>query len=123
MTKLTITVVDLPTSCGEHSGIRLLLQTKKNYLAGADGVFSVELGWAANRKGEEHWVGDAVHFHGDGRRFIYLAWVDDRGQMFRRIKLYLSQIPDLTPEAESASVTISGRGKDGSPACATAKII
>ena len=123
MTKLTITVVDLPTSCGEHSGIRLLLQTKKSYVADVDAMFIVELERGKNRKGEEHWVGDAVHFHGDGRRFIYLAWIDNKGQSFRRIKLYLSQIPELTPEAESASVTISGRGKDGSPACATAKII
>ena len=123
MTKLTIAVVDLPASCGEHSGIRLLLQTKKSYQSAVEGVFSVELSRAANRKGEEHWVGDAVHFHGDGRRFIYLAWVDDRGQMFRRIKLYLCQIPDLTPQSDSVYVVISGRGNDGSPACSTAIIV
>lgn len=123
MVALTISVIDLPTSCIGHSGIRLLLQTKKGYLSATDGVFSVELSRAANRKGEEHWTGDAVHFHGDGRRFIYLAWVDNKGQMFRRIKLYLAQILELTPESESVNATISGRGKDGSPACSTAIVV
>ena len=55
-------------------------------------MFSVQLDRAKNRKGEEHWLGDAVHFHGDGRRFIYLAWLDCQGKMFRGIKLYLEQI-------------------------------
>ena len=90
MVALTISVIDLPTSCVGHSRIRLLLQTKKAYVADVGGSFTIGLELAKNRKREEHWVGDAVHFHGEGRRFIYLAWLDGRGQMFRRIKLYQS---------------------------------
>ena len=86
-------------------------------------MFSVQLDRAKNRKGEEHWLGDAVHFHGDGRRFIYLAWLDCQGKMFRGIKLYLEQIAGLNPESDLVSVTINGRGKDGSPACSTAIVV
>lgn len=68
-------------------------------------------------------MGDAVHFHGDGRRFIYLAWLDCQGKMFRGIKLYLEQIAGLNPESDLVSVTINGRGTDGSPACLTAIIV
>ena len=120
---LSISVIDLPTSFLDKDGIRLVLQTKESYFEAVQGVFLVELSPGVNRKGEEHWVGGAVHFHGDGRRFIYLAWLDSRGAMFRRIKLYLSQIPDLVPGASAVTVTISGRGKDGSPACSTAILV
>lgn len=123
MTELIITVQDMPTECFGMRGIQLALQTKKEHVVSPTGVFSVTLDRAKNLKGEEHWVGDAVHFHGDGRRFIYLAWLDSRGKTFRRIKLYLDQIPDLSPESTNVAVTISGRAKDGGPACATATIL
>ena len=101
----------------------MVLQTKKGYVEGVGDEFGVELSRAKNRKGEEYWVGEAVTFHGDGRRFIYLAWLDFRGKMFRRIKLYLDQITDLRPDVDSVAVTVSGRGKDGSPACSTAIVL
>ncbi|HLP00299.1 MAG TPA: DUF5990 family protein [Fimbriimonas sp.] len=123
MTELTITVHDLPTEHMGSPGIRLSLQTKQGLVHSPEGVFTVQLDRAKNRKGEEQWVGDSVNFHGDGRRFIYLVWQDKWGKMFRRLKLYLKQIPDLHPESVSASVTISGRAKDGTPACATATIL
>jgi Family of unknown function (DUF5990) len=122
MVNLTISVQDIPTECFGFGAIQLVLQTKKEYVMSSNGVFSVQLDRAKNRKGEEHWVGESVVFHGDGRRFIYLAWLDFRGKMFRRIKLYLDQIPGLSPDADSVAVTIRGRGKDGSPACSTAVI-
>jgi hypothetical protein len=71
------------------------------------------------------WTGDAVHHHGDGRRFIYFAWLSPTHggwKMFRRIKLYLSQMSNLG-DASAAQVTISGKGKDGSPACSTAILV
>ena len=86
-------------------------------------MFSVQLDRAKNRKGEDHWVGESVVFHGDGRRFIYLVWLDFRGKMFGRIKLYLDQILDLSPESDQASVTISGTGRKGGPAFSTAIVI
>lgn len=123
MTNLTISVQDMPTEFIGMGGIRLVLQTKKEYVMSANEVFSVVLDRAKNRKGEDQWVGDSVVFHGDGRRFIYLAWLDARGKMFRRIKLYLEHIPGLIPGVESVAVTIEGRGKDGSPACSTAIVV
>ena len=51
-------------------------------------------------------MGDAVVFHGDGRRFIYLAWLDARGKMFRRIKLYLEHIPGLILGADTHPLQI-----------------
>jgi hypothetical protein len=123
MVILTITVKDIPTECFGFGAIQLVLQTKKEYVMSLNGVFSVQLDRAKNRKGEEHWVGESVVFHGDGRRFIYFAWLDFRGKMFGRIKLYLDQIPNLNPESDQAGVTISGTGKKGGPAFSTAIVI
>ena len=102
-----------------------MLQSKKGYRVAQSGVFSVTFDRKLNRKGEEHWAGDDIHFHGDGRRFIYLAWVDQYGNMFRRIKLYLEHITGLDPSAidQDVSVTIAGTLKDGTPACSTAVVI
>ena len=123
MVNLTISIQDIPTEFKGMTGLRPALQTKKDYMLSSTGVFSVQLDRAKNRKGEEQWVGDAVHFHGDGRRFIYLTWFAGMGHSFGRIKLYLDQIPGLNPESGQASVTISGTGKRGGPAFATANVI
>ncbi len=123
MTNLTISVVDIPTECFGFGAIQLVLQTKKEYVMSSTGVFSVQLDRAMNRKGEEHWVGESVVFHGHGRRFIYFAWLDFRGKMFGRIKLYLDQISDLSLESDQASVIISGTGKKGGPAFSTAIVV
>jgi hypothetical protein len=123
MVNLTVSVQDIPTECQGMTGIQLVLQTKKEYVMSSAGVFSVQLDRGKNRKGEEHWVSDAVHFHGDGRRFIYLAWLDSQGKMFGRIKLYLDQISSLVPGADSASVSISGTGRKGGPAFSTAIVL
>jgi hypothetical protein len=123
MVNLTITVQDIPTEYEGLTGIRLVLQKKKEYVVSANGVFLVQLDRAKNRKGEELWVGESVVFHGDGRRFIYLAWLNGFGKMFGRIKLYLDQISGLTPESGQASVTITGTNKKGGPAFSTAIVI
>lgn len=121
---LKIQVADLPTRCEPYGNIRLQLQSKKELRDPVDGVFIATFERKANRKGEVHWAGDDVHFHGDGRRFIYLQWLGESGQMFRRIKLYLDQIPGLEPGVENVEVKIAGRmPKDGSPACSTARLV
>ena len=123
MATLTVRVKDIPPSHNEHIGLWLVLQTKTALVPPVNGTFTVEIGRAKNRKGEEHWGGDAVHFHGDGRRFLYLSWLDNKHQMFGRIKLYMDQIPNLTPESDYAEVTISGTTKRGTCAFATAIVI
>ena len=123
MVSLAIRVKDLPATHNEHEGIWLVLQTKKSLVPPMNGIFTVNLERVKNRKGEENWGGDAVHFHGDGRRFIYLGWMDNKHQMFGRIKLYLDQIPNLNTESDHAEVTISGTGKRGGCAFSTAIVI
>lgn len=113
----------MPTSFDGYGAIQLVHQSKKGCIQGTDGVFTINLERKVDRKGEEQWFGDSVYFYGDKRRFLYFAWISQYGQSFRRIKLYLDQIEGLNPEIQTLNVEISGRGKDGSPACSTAKII
>ena len=62
------------------------------------------------------WSGSSVGRNSDGRRFLYFAWRNQAGRMFRRIKLYQDQV-------RSEVVRVSGVLKDGSPACSTARIL
>lgn len=122
MAKLVVKIADAPAEFGAYGRIRLLHQSKKGFVPAVDGAFELELDHKEDRSGVLQWSGDAVHYHGDKRRFIYFAWVSEFGQSFRRIKLYLDQVPEL--EYGDAEVTIAGRmPKDGSPACSTAKRI
>lgn len=121
--RLHIRVDGLPTDWEPYGAIYLQLQTKKGFELAEDGVYVVPMERKPNRKGEIHWTGDGIHFHGDGRRFIYLSWVSARGERFRRIKLYLDLIPELESGNEDVFVTIAGTMKDGTPACSTARVI
>ncbi|MBS1703322.1 MAG: hypothetical protein JST12_16790 [Armatimonadetes bacterium] len=123
MTRLLIRVDNAPTRCEPYGAIRLQLQTKKAFEEAKDGVYTVPMSQKENRKGETHWAGDGVHYHGDGRRFIYLAWIGERGQRFRRIKLYLDHVPNLGEGEGDVEVTIAGTMKDGTPACSTARVL
>jgi len=125
MVMIQVAVLDAPKECAPYGAVRLAVQRKDGYDFGHDGVFNVSVVRQPDRKGTLQWKGDAINHHGDGRRFIYLAWLaspDTKPTMFRRIKLYLDQIADLN-EGQDVAVQISGRGKDGSPACSTAIII
>lgn len=121
--RLHIRVEGLPTTWESYGAIFLQLQTKNGFEPPTNGAYVVSMERKPNRKGEVHWAGDGVHFHGDGRRFIYLSWVNERGERFRRIKVYLDLIPELESGNEDVFVTIAGTMKDGSPACSTAKVI
>lgn len=123
MVRLSVRVVDMPTSFDGYGAIQLVHQSKKGCVPGNDGVFVIELNRKADRSGVEQWVGESVYFYGDKRRFLYFAWISQTGQSFRRIKLFLDSIPGLSPEVQAMETVISGRGKDGSPACATVKVI
>lgn len=72
-----------------------------------------ELTW----KGE-HPAGKMVVRQNDGRRFIYLVWLDARGERYGRIKLWAEQIaaPGTTGRV---LVRVPGRDGKGRPACAT----
>lgn len=65
---------------------------------------------------EGRWTGHFVGRNSDGRRFVYFAWCNQFGRMFRRIKLYQDQVVGDV-------VRVKGTMKDGSPACSTAQIL
>lgn len=121
MTILTVRVENPPTFFEPYGAIRLVHQSRRGYVEGTAGIFNLELDQKEDRSGKPQWSGDAVHYHSDKRRFIYFAWLSESGKMFRRIKLYLDQIPNLN--RHDMTVTIAGRMKDGSPACSTAKVL
>lgn len=113
---LTIEIVNPPESC-ENQGIQILLVDKKSGLISSkSNCWQVEIEQKPNRAGQVFWTGSTVQHHGDGRRFIYFAWINTTGQMFRRLKV---DINDVTPETKL--IQVQGTMKDGSPACATAK--
>lgn len=74
-----------------------------------------ELTW----KGE-HPVGPTIVRQGDGRRFVYLVWLDETGGRYGRIKLWAEQIasPGTTGIVR---VRIPCKDSKGRPACATVK--
>ncbi len=121
MVRLHVRFENAPTSFEPYGAIRLVHQSRKEYVEGKANTFALELDRKLDRSGELQWSGDAVHYHGDKRRFIYFAWLSESGKMFRRIKLYLDKIPGL--ESSEVTIRVAGRMKDGSPACSTARIL
>ena len=77
---------------------------------------SFEIGW----KGE-HPVGKMVVRQGDGRRFVYLNWLDASGGRYGRIKLWAHQIAPPGTFGE-VLVRLKGTDKKGRPACATVEL-
>ena len=111
---LCVEVIDTPVTWGEHGNIRLVWQSRVRpveYAAGNGSAWEMEVPLK-----EGVWTGPSVGRNGDGRRFLYFAWLDGRGKMFRRIKLYQDQVT-------APIVKLSGTMKDGSPACSTARLI
>lgn len=67
--------------------------------------------------------GPALKREKDGRYFVYVGWYGTKDGVrtrFRRLKVHLDQVPYLVWDCE---VVVAGRGKDGSPACATALVL
>lgn len=126
MPDLVVSFEDAPSEHLEYGPIELVLQLKgKNrtaeYESAPDRVWRIPL----ERKNGQ-WAGRAVQHHGDGRRFIYFEWrydVDGEPKGFRRIKLYLEHIVNLTEESGEVAVKVLGRDKKGSPACSTAVLV
>lgn len=103
MPTLTILVENIP------DGSHLALQTKTGYVDGDGPRFTVPYDL---RDGKP--TGPAVQRQPDGRRFAYLAWLQN-GTMVGRIKIQFDALP---PErlAEDNTVTISATNPKGKPA-------
>jgi hypothetical protein len=118
MPTLRICVKNMPP------GFDLTLQTKAGPESAAQAdadsrEFIIPFEWKANRKGEVHPAGDAVEHHGDGRRFVYLAW-HRGGTPVGRMKVFFDQ---FECSGDTCSVTVSGTDSKGRPACATARVL
>lgn len=74
-------------------------------------------------------LGPFVRREGPQRRFVYIrigtSAGDHAGAWSRRAKIDIHDIPSLlldrAREGQTLEVTLPGRGKDGSPACATVR--
>lgn len=114
MIKLTIEIIDAPTSWVGMHGIRVVFQSRirpDEHLDSPNNTWNIDIPVKDGK-----WTGSFVGRNSDGRRFMYFAWLDVNGRRFRRIKLYQDQ-------AVGESVRIQGTMKDGSPACSTARIL
>jgi hypothetical protein len=112
-TSFTVEIVDLPTHWAEQGRIRLLWQSgirPVEYTEIEGSQVRITVGLKDGR-----WTGKSVGRNPDGRRFVYLAWINSAGTSFRRIKLYQDQV-------QGDRVRILGAMKDGSPACSTARL-
>jgi hypothetical protein len=102
-----------------------------------DGVhFDIVVGVKTGRDGAPDFTGPFVHGR-PGERFLYLSWgavtPDRRHETFRRLKLYLSPVSRAGWSSPGVSwdqinrgtltTTVSGRGPDGTPHCATSALV
>ncbi|HWD38308.1 MAG TPA: DUF5990 family protein [Fimbriimonas sp.] len=111
---IRVKICDCPGSFDGREGIRVAFQSQ---IRPPRHEFSANNEWEIRVNVKDgKWTGYNVGRNGDGRRFIYFAWADRNGTMFRRIKLYQDQV-------QGDSVRLSGRMKDGSPACSTAIVL
>jgi Family of unknown function (DUF5990) len=121
--RLVIEGTNLPgRACGSHRDIHVGVQLRREpvELVAADAPrarweVDVEL---LERDGERDFRGPAVQGK-RGERFVYLTWGELRDgtfSMFRRAKLMLDDVPDLTPETVTARVDLTD--ECGMPRCA-----
>ena len=111
---LTVIVKDAPQNWEGEGQISLFWQSNvrpPSHLRGSHNTWELEI---AMKDGK--WSGSSVGRNSDGRRFLYFAWCNQFGKMFRRIKLYQDQVTGQV-------VTLNGKMKDDSPACSTAIIL
>jgi hypothetical protein len=128
MPVLRIVVLQPPADFGEYRDLELVMQNK----AGSSGPRRLEDGslefvacfeMKTDRSGVLEAVGPEIVRQGDGQRFIYLQWWGVRGgsrETFRRIKVFLDQVPGFPGAGEDLEVRVLGVDKRGTPACARA---
>lgn len=105
---------NLPTEWVGEGRIQLVWQSQirpVQYTPSAENVWHLSVPIK-----EGKWTGKSVGRNSDGRRFIYFAWLNASGKMFRRIKLYQQQVT-------GESIVLRGVMKDSSPACSTAIVV
>lgn len=114
------------------SGVTYSLQNKDNHpvapQTAGDGPLSFDVPLRLSEDGR--WLGPFVRREGPERRFVYIAIGTSAGdhssEWTRRAKIDIHDMPDtLKIAARSGGVPearLPGRGKDGSPACASVRV-
>lgn len=123
MPTLSIVVIDPPDYFSEQGPVSLALQTAGGYReglrVGSNLRFEVGYRLREDRSGVLQPTGDLVQRQPDGRRFVYLAWLNAEGISFRRLKVHF----DLADYTQThCEVRIAGRDAKGTPACASARV-
>lgn len=113
-------------------GVAYSLQDKDNHpvdpQTAGDGPLSFDVALRLSEDGR--WLGPFVRREGAERRFVYIAVGTSAGdhgsEWTRRAKIDIHDLPDaLKAAARTGGVPealLPGRGKDGSPACATVRV-
>ena len=133
---LTVILTGLPQhrfeGCGGLTNIRIAKQSGKQpvdvrKIGSPTHKLTYEVEVRLNKKtGEPDFFGPEVFGTAD-RRFLYAQWIGDspqgKDQMFRRLKIDLNGISaKQVDEGKPLSVEVQGCDKNGTPACATAKM-
>lgn len=120
-TTLRVVLVDPPTEFDGMADVEPFVEEKARNVPGerrgSDVVFETRYSEIPPMGGP------AIRREKDGRWFVYVAWYGTKEGVwtrFRRLKVHLDRVPELIHDCE---VTVAGRGRDGSPACATATIL
>ena len=114
------------------SGVRYSLQKDDapfQPVTAGDGPLSFDV--PVRLSGDNRFLGPFVRREGPQRRFVYIRIGtqagDHAGAWSRRAKIDIHDIPpDLLTQARAGrtlEIVLPGRGKDGSPACATVRPI
>jgi hypothetical protein len=119
--RLRIVGTDLPGTPGVHVGVQRGKEVVDTVPADRDeAVFELDVEVRPGRDGHADFFGPWVH-GGPGKRFVYLSWgtVDDGGsfEMFRRAKLWLSQMGDDVAAADEVEARLGLTDCRGGPLC------
>lgn len=112
-------------------GVAYSLQDKDNHpvdpVVAGDGPLSFDV--PVRLSADNRWLGPFVRREGAERRFVYIAIGQSAGdhssEWTRRAKIDIHDMPEVLMAAARAGavpeIVLPGRGKDGTPACATVR--
>lgn len=112
-------------------GVAYSLQDKDNHpidpVIAGEGPLSFDV--PVRLSADNRWLGPFVRREGPERRFVYIAIGQSAGdpgsEWSRRAKIDIHNMPQALRDAARAGavpeIVLPGRGKDGTPACATVR--
>ncbi|UDF03709.1 DUF5990 family protein [Asticcacaulis sp. AND118] len=112
-------------------GVAYSLQDKDNHpidpVIASEGPLSFDV--PVRLSADNRWLGPFVRREGPERRFVYIAIGQSAGdpgsEWSRRAKIDIHDMPEALRDAARVGavpeIVLPGRGKDGTPACATVR--